>query len=297
MHLNARVLVHNSLKFLPIVSLTVIAIHWVACAWLVITPFHDDVLTAYNKSIYWTITTLTTVGYGDITPHDNLSRIFTMIIMMLGVATYGIVIGSVSKLIVNSDKIKKEKKEKFNNLMLLLSHYNIPNKLQNEVYAFYHHVLNKKVTESELQTLSELPQALQNELQIYIKMKLLRSLHLFQNESNNCLKMLSERMGQAFYIPNQNITKMGDIGEEMFVIAHGEVEIKKEGNIIANLKEGQHFGEIALLENTTRQADVIAKTYCDLYVLKREDFDEVVNCFPKLKQIILDNYKKRKSDN
>ena len=53
--------------------------------------------TIYVDALYWTITTMTTVGYGDVVPKTITTKLFTMFIMILGVGSYGIVIAQVSK--------------------------------------------------------------------------------------------------------------------------------------------------------------------------------------------------------
>ena len=40
------------------------------------------------ESMYWAITTLTTVGYGDITPHSITARLFTASIIILGITVF-----------------------------------------------------------------------------------------------------------------------------------------------------------------------------------------------------------------
>ena len=83
----------------------------------------------------------------------------------------------------------------------------------------------------------------------------------------------------------------------MFIIGHGVVEvILKDGNIVASLHEGQFFGEAALLKQTTRNANVRAQTYCDLYKLKKEDFLHIIEKYPELLESMQKVTKKRSSD-
>ncbi|MGK0367095.1 MAG: voltage-gated potassium channel Kch, partial [Thermoproteota archaeon] len=111
----------KTLKMTMIVAGALTIIHWIACGWISINHLQGaDIITIYNKAIYWAITTLTTIGYGDITPKTNLGRSYTMIIMILGVGTYGVVIGNVSRMIMLADKSKEERKEKFNDLNLFM---------------------------------------------------------------------------------------------------------------------------------------------------------------------------------
>ena len=64
------------------VRLSVIAVlaffcmHWLASLWILVRSTKDvDFATEYNMAMYFIMTTLSTIGYGDITPNDNLSRV------------------------------------------------------------------------------------------------------------------------------------------------------------------------------------------------------------------------------
>jgi hypothetical protein len=297
---------YNSMTLLPhgykvglIFCSVLIIIHWIACAWMYINPVAglEDTYTFYNKSLYWTITTLTTIGYGDITPTNNIGRIFTMIIMILGVGTYGVVIGNVSRLIIAADRFKEAKKEKVSELSMFMKHYNIPVSLQRQVFSFYHHLLNERMSDKDNTIINELPQALQSELNIYMKIKLIKNVHIFSDSSTPCLKMIAQKLQQSYFSPSEYIIRNGTVGEKMFIIAHGEVEVVQEHKTLATLKDGQFFGEIALLEESKRVADVKSKTYCDLYTLHKDDFIEIVERFPKLGEKFKQIYRKRKNDN
>ncbi len=273
-------------------------IHWIACGWMIVSPQTGlDPVTYYNMGVYWTVTTLTTVGYGDITPSTNVARIYTMAIMLVGAATYGIIIANFSRLIMLADKYKEERKEKMANLHQFMRYYNIPMSLQRQVYSFYNHLLTKNISEEDSQIVKDLPQALQNELQIYQKIKLIRNVHIFKECTTPCLKMIAQKLEQTFHSPNEYIIKKGDTGNEMFIIGHGEVEVSMGEKVLTSLKAGQFFGEIALLEDTIRNADVKSNAYCDLYTFRKEDFLEVTEKYPHLGEKFDHIYQKRKSDN
>lgn len=271
-----------------------LAIHWIACGWMLLNPRFDlDPISYYNVSLYWVVTTLTTVGYGDITPHSNLTRIYTMGVMVIGVASYGIIIGNFSRMIMLADRYKEERKEKMGNLHQFMRYYNIPASLQRQVFSYYNHLLNKNISEQDKRIITDLPQALQNDLQTFMKIKLIRQVHIFNDCTTPCLKMIANRLEQSFFSPNEYIIKKGDVGDEMFIIGHGEVEVSIGDKVITNLKAGQFFGEIALLEDTIRTADVKAKAYCDLYKFNKENFLEVIEKYPDLGERFSKIYKKR----
>lgn len=106
--------------------------------------------------------------------------------------------------------------------------------------------------------------------------------------------MIAQRLEQTFHAPGEYIIRKGDEGAEMFIIGHGEVEVCVGDKVVTNLKAGQFFGEIALLEDTIRSADVVAKSYCDLYTFNKVDFLEVIEKFPSLGNKFKEIYLKRR---
>jgi len=83
------------------------------------------------------------------------------------------------------------------------------------------------------------------------------------------------------------IIKKGDPGTEMYLICRGEVEVLDgNGRVINTLREGDCFGEIALLLPQPRIASVRAKTPVNLFVLDRSEFTRILREHPKFAQAI-----------
>lgn len=78
----------------------------------------------------------------------------------------------------------------------------------------------------------------------------------------------------------QRMITLGDQGDFMYVIEKGTLECRKEINgedkLLKTVEQGDVFGELALLYNTTRAANVDAKTACVLWKLDRESFNAIV---------------------
>ena len=259
-------------------------IHILACGWLFFTPEAEkvDLLTAYNIAVYWCITTVATVGYGDITPKTNGSRVFTMMVMMLGAALYGVIVGQISRIMMESDRRQASTNEKLESMAAFFKHYDIPNDLQKNVLKFYNHLLSSKLNEDEEKILADLPEGLRAEIKIFMNVKLIAKVSLFQGVSQSCLVAAAAGLEQIYYNPENSIISKGDQGEEMFLIGHGCVRVHVGDHHIATLEQGAFFGEMALIDNVVRTADVTASTYCYLYQLKKDKFIELMANHPDL---------------
>ena len=106
------------LRLVLFVCWLLITAHWLACGWLVLggIDMEADEFSKYLRALYWCITTLATVGYGDIVPKTNPQTMYTMVVMLLGVGVYGYVIGNVTNLVANIDLAKSHYRENMERL-------------------------------------------------------------------------------------------------------------------------------------------------------------------------------------
>ena len=72
-----------------------------------------DPVSQYVRSLYWTITTMTTVGYGDISPGRTVEYLLGILIMLMGASLYAFVIGGVASLLSNLQAAKNSYRETY----------------------------------------------------------------------------------------------------------------------------------------------------------------------------------------
>ena len=84
------------------------------------------------------------------------------------------------------------------------------------------------------------------------------------------------------YLPGVPMVRVGDTGDEMFLIASGEAFVDLTGGKQIVLKAGDFFGEMALLERRRHTHDVIAKTKCRVYVLDSQSLARLSRRHPEI---------------
>lgn len=103
-------------------------------------------------------------------------------------------------------------------------------------------------------------------LEIFSMVDFLRDLPLSRARS---LLQVARRMA----IPaGEHIVTQGTKGDSFFIIVSGSVQVVRDGVPIRRYRAGDYFGEMAVLLDQTRRADVIARSDVDLVALGRSDF-------------------------
>jgi voltage-gated potassium channel len=279
---------------------TIILAHWISCFWIHligINPMYDD-YTNYIRAIYWAVTTLTTIGYGDITPEQNNEMIFTMFVQFLGVALYGYIISSISKILLKEDPAKEQYRENINRLNALISYRKLPKDLQNKLRNYYTYLWEKRLGFNEHSFLGSLPPSLRREMLMYLKKDAVEKIPVFKGADSRLITEIAQCLEPMVFTPNDIVFHAGDQAEEMYFIIKGTMQvISADGTILAVLTEGAFFGEMALFMNRTRSATISALSFCDVYMLKKHDVDRVFAKHPAFAKKIREEAEQREKSN
>jgi hypothetical protein len=76
--------------------------------------------------VYWSITTLTTVGYGDITPVTELETLYTIIVMIRGVTMYAYIIGNIASIIAGINAAKAVFQQRVDGVREFMLYHRLP---------------------------------------------------------------------------------------------------------------------------------------------------------------------------
>jgi hypothetical protein len=290
------------IRMIELITMIFLIDHWVACIWFFIgdaarvsgeswltTASLDFAppITQYMSSLYWSMTTLTTVGYGDITPTTDLEIAFTLTVMFLGISMYAFIIGNVTSLIANLDANTSHFREKLTQIQSYMRARKIPSILQQRVRDYYQYMweYNRDIS-LDLDFIDELPHSLKTQIYLYLYRELLSKVPLFQDADAGFIEDLIVKLKPRILPPNDYIIREEQIGQEMYFIKRGEVEAfsEKTGRVYRQMSAGTFFGEIALIYSSRRTASVKTLTYCELFVLYKDDFEQVLDNYPQFSE-------------
>jgi CRP/FNR family transcriptional regulator, cyclic AMP receptor protein len=114
----------------------------------------------------------------------------------------------------------------------------------------------------------------------------IRALPLVAGLEPETVNFLVERMQEVAVPIGGHIVKQGDFAYRFFVIMDGSASVSRDGRALAALKAGDVFGEMGVIDDARRNADVIAVTPMRLLALMAWDFRDVVSRSPKFREMI-----------
>lgn len=105
----------------------------------------------------------------------------------------------------------------------------------------------------------------------------LRDIPLFSACTDKQLEFIATRVEELDFPAGKVLCQQGKSGGEFFIVLSGEAEVQRGGKPVDVIKDGDHFGEIALLDNGPRTATVVAKTALHCLVLSPRQFQDVLH--------------------
>jgi len=114
------------------------------------------------------------------------------------------------------------------------------------------------------------------------KVLILKALSIFKDTPEHILADLAPLMEEEEYEQGTLIFREGEIGDCMYIIHQGEVNIHKGGTTLAILKEKEVFGELSLLDAEVRSASATTHSDCMLFRIEQEPFYELIDNRPEV---------------
>src|SRR6266542_2229597 len=114
------------------------------------------------------------------------------------------------------------------------------------------------------------------------KVALIKKTPLFSRLSKKALEDVAHIADEIDLPAGKVMAKEGDRGREFFVLIEGEADVTKGDRSINTMKEGDFFGEIALVTKMPRTASVTATTDVRVLVITERDFSALLKRSPEV---------------
>nr|XP_033495246.1 potassium/sodium hyperpolarization-activated cyclic nucleotide-gated channel 3 [Epinephelus lanceolatus] len=285
-------------RIVNLIGMMLLLCHWDGCLQFLVPMLQDfpaDCWVSKNKmvndtwgqqysyALFKAMSHMLCIGYGMYPPVGMTDVWLTILSMIVGATCYAMFVGHATALIQSLDSSRRQYQEKYKQVEQYMSFHKLPADMRQRIHDYYEHRYQGKMFDEE-SILGELNEPLREEIINFNCRKLVASMPLFANADPNFVTSMLTKLKFEVFQPGDYIIREGTIGKKMYFIQHGVVSVLTKGNKETKLSDGSYFGEICLLTRGRRTASVRADTYCRLYSLSVDNFNEVLEEYPMMRR-------------
>lgn len=272
--------------------------HWFACMWYItyyIEEAEENWITSggfeqystfdsYIASLYFSVMTMSTIGYGDISPVTSAERIVACIMMLVGAGIYAYVVGSITSTVQTMEASTQKYQELMDQLNLFLEENQVSTTLRVEARRYFRtrHQAGNLVDWREL--LAEMSPDLREQIASESHDDWCAGSNYFHDAPKEFRAKAAALFKEVTFPKGEQILEIGQNVDEIFVIKSGAVAT--EGKV---LTKGCLFGESAVLDaisSGSRRSvhTATALTFAHLQSLDMQELLELLEEFPEVKR-------------
>ncbi|CAD8086476.1 unnamed protein product [Paramecium sonneborni] len=283
------------IQFLKIACMILSIAHWIACIWNIIEYTDEQVNITWMKkygiadadweikyisAFYFSVTTMITVGYGDINANTQAEMIFAVFAMVLASGIFGYSMSSFMQIIEGEDEKIQEQRIKNSKIVRYIRQKNIPKELQSRVKNYLEWLAGSAqiARNYEQYVLRSLSANLKTEIVCLLNGRILHKVQLFSKEFtpqliNKLVYVLNEQiLGPEEYVFKENSFD----NDKVYFIQNGQINIclTQRETLVKTLQKGEYFGEIGFFGRKPRSASAKTVDFVNVMSLKRNDLWE-----------------------
>ncbi|MBN3296540.1 KCNH4 protein, partial [Amia calva] len=305
---------YSAMVLTLLMSMFALLAHWMACIWYVIgrkemesndptnwdigwlhelgkrleTPYTNNSLggpsirSAYIASLYFTLSSLTSVGFGNVCANTDAEKIFSICTMLIGALMHAVVFGNVTAIIQRMYSRRSLYHTRMKDLKDFIRVHRLPQQLKQRMLEYFQTTwsVNNGIDANEL--LHDFPDELRADIAMHLNKDILQ-LPLFETASRGCLRSLSLHIKTSFCAPGEYLIRQGDALQANYFVCSGSLEVLKDNMVLAILGKGDLIGaDLPGKEQVIKtNADVKALTYCDLQYISVRALRDVLELYPE----------------
>lgn len=255
---------------------------------------------------YFVLTTLATVGYGDLSPQSNVEKIFGILLMIVGIAFFSYIMGNFNDVVINYDK-KMGNIDKGGDLQIWLTSLSkfigqkplprlILKSIDEHFKFFWKHdrLSNLSMDDKYLTTI---PKGMRMQLINYLFEDIYLTFRSFLHKKDFPNSELYYEIAFLFlprkYESKQVILKQGDDVQEIYFVLEGEIEVgfkldDPSQKIRRFFSKGYFFGDYNVLNDRPAEYDYNAMTQVKVLALPKYKFLRMIDKYPEIKTAMKD---------
>ncbi|RZB76268.1 Potassium channel AKT2/3 isoform B [Glycine soja] len=243
----------------------------------------------YISAMYWSITTMTTVGYGDLHAVNTLEMIFIIFYMLFNLGLTAYLIGNMTNLVVEGTRRTMEFRNSIEAASNFVSRNRLPPRLKEQILA-YMCLRFKAENLNQHQLIEQLPKSICKSICQHLFFATVEKVYLFKDVSKEILLSLVAKMKAEYIPPREDVIMQNEAPDDIYIIVSGEVEIihteMERERILGTLHTGDMFGEVGALISRPQSFTYRTKTLTQLLRLKTNTLMEAMQIKREDRQIL-----------
>nr|XP_034174938.1 potassium voltage-gated channel protein eag isoform X8 [Osmia lignaria] len=237
--------------------------------------------TMYVTALYFTMTCMTSVGFGNVAAETDNEKIFTICMMIIAALLYATIFGHVTTIIQQMTSATAKYHDMLNNVREFMKLHEVPKALSERVmdYVVSTWAMTKGLDTDKV--LNYCPKDMKADICVHLNRKVFNEHPAFRLASDGCLRALAMHFTMSHSAPGDLLYHTGESIDSLCFIVTGSLEVIQDDEVVAILGKGDVFGDSFWTNPSVGQsaANVRALTYCDLHTIKRDRLLEVLDFY------------------
>ncbi|XP_019056062.1 PREDICTED: potassium channel KAT2 [Nelumbo nucifera] len=259
----------------------------------VMTNFKEKSLwDRYVTAIYWSITTLTTTGYGDIHSQNPREMLFSIFYMLSNLGLTSYLIGNMTNLVVHWTSRTRNFRDTIHTASEFAARNQLPSHIADQMLS---HICLKFKTEGlkQNETLNGLPKAIRSSIAHHLFFPIIHKVHLFQGVSSDFLFQLVSEMEAEYFPPKEDIILQNETPTDLYILVSGAVDfivyVDGHEQVLGKAIAGEMFGEIGVLCHRPQPFTVRTTELSQILQLNRSSLMNIIEANKEDGSIIMSN--------
>ncbi|XP_028764964.1 potassium channel KAT3 [Neltuma alba] len=246
----------------------------------------------YVTSIYWSIVTLTTTGYGDLHAENTGEMLFDIFYMLFNLGLTSYIIGNMTNLVVHWTSRTRNFRDTVRAASEFASRNHLPHHIQDQMLS---HLCLRFKTEGlkQQEALNGLPKAISSSISHHLFFPILQKVYLFQGVSHDLLFQLVSEIEAEYFPPKEEVILQNESPTDLYVLVSGAVNIIRyidgQDQVIGKATAGDAFGEIGVLYYRPQPFTVRTQELSQILRLSRTSLMNAIQATKEDAQIIMNN--------
>lgn len=245
----------------------------------------------YITSLYFTMTCMTSIGFGNVAAETDSEKTFSVCMMMISSLLYAAIFGHVTTIIHNMTLATAKYHEMLNSVKEFMILNEVPKNLCERVLDYVVSKWTNTKGVDQDRVLSVCPKDMRADICVHLNRRVFNGCPAFRLASDGCLRALAVNFVTMHCAPGDFIFRKGESIRELSFVVSGSLEVIQDGEILAFLSKGDVFGDAQWKEHQLAKSavHVRALTYCDIHMINVEKLKDVLEFYKAFSQTFARN--------